>query len=47
MGWWARKRFKRERLRSADDWAAQERRERGYVMHMLRQDGRWVDVKYL
>jgi len=47
MGWWARKRFKRERLRSAGAWASQERRERGYVMHMLRQDGRWVDVKYL
>ena len=47
MGWWARKRFKRERLRSAGDWASQERRERGYVMHMLRQNGQWADVKYL
>jgi len=47
MGWWARKRFKRERLRSAGEWASQERRERGYVMHMLRENGQWRDVEYL
>jgi N-acetylglucosaminyl-diphospho-decaprenol L-rhamnosyltransferase len=47
MNWLARKRFKAERKRSAREWVAAERRERGYVMHMLRNGGQWVDVEYL
>jgi N-acetylglucosaminyl-diphospho-decaprenol L-rhamnosyltransferase len=47
MGWWARKRFKRSRRALAQAWAARERAERGWVMHMLRSQGQWVDVNYL
>jgi N-acetylglucosaminyl-diphospho-decaprenol L-rhamnosyltransferase len=47
MGWWARKRFKQQRRSAARAWVAQERPERGYVMHMLRREGAWVDVDYL
>lgn len=47
MGWLQRKRFKRERRAQAQAWVASERAAHGYVMHMQRQDGRWVDVDYL
>jgi len=47
MGWWARKRFKRERRESARRWVATERSAHGYAMHMLRENGRWTDAEYL
>jgi len=47
MGWWARKRFKAERLRSARRWVAGERGGHGYAMHMLREKGSWRDAHYL
>jgi N-acetylglucosaminyl-diphospho-decaprenol L-rhamnosyltransferase len=47
MGWFARKRFKRERRALAHAWVARERAERGLVMHMQRENGQWVDVKHL
>lgn len=47
MNWWARKAFKRDRRAMARRWAADERAQRGFVMHMTRTDGRWVDVDYL
>jgi GT2 family glycosyltransferase len=47
MNWIARKRFKAERKKLARDWVAQERAERGYAMHMLREGGVWTDAQYL
>ena len=47
MNWLARKRFKAERKKLARDWVAQERAERGYAMHMLREGGAWRDAQYL
>ena len=47
MGWWARKRFKAERLRSARQWVDAERAAHGYAMHMLRDGGQWRDARYL
>ena len=47
MHWWARKRFKIERRQQARRWAARERAERGYTMHMLRDRGVWRDAPYL
>lgn len=47
MGWWARRRFKRERREQARQWVAAERAAHGYAMHMLRHDGRWSDAQYL
>ena len=47
MGWWARKRFKRDRRESARRWVATERSAHGYAMHMLRENGRWTDAEYL
>jgi N-acetylglucosaminyl-diphospho-decaprenol L-rhamnosyltransferase len=47
MNWFARKRFKRERKQSALEWVKAERAERGYVMHMLRDNGQWRDAQYL
>lgn len=47
MGFWARKRFKRERRESARRWVAEERAQRGYAMHMHRQQGQWSDAQYL
>ena len=47
MNWLARKRFKAERKKLARDWVAQERAERGYAMHMLREGGVWKDAEYL
>jgi GT2 family glycosyltransferase len=47
MGWWARKRFKRERLQQARHWVAEERAARGFTLHMQREQGRWVDVEHL
>jgi N-acetylglucosaminyl-diphospho-decaprenol L-rhamnosyltransferase len=47
MGWWARKRFKAERMRSARRWVEAERAAHGYAMHMLRDGGAWRDARYL
>ena len=47
MSWWARKRFKAERIRLARRWVESERREHGYAMHMLRDGGAWRDARYL
>lgn len=47
MGWWARKRFKAERTRLARRWVDDERAERGYALHMLRDAGQWRDARYL
>jgi hypothetical protein len=47
MNWFERKRFKRERRQLARDWVKAERAERGYVMHMLREQGEWRDAEYL
>jgi GT2 family glycosyltransferase len=47
MNWFERKRFKSDRLRSAKQWVASERKAHGYVMHMHRADGQWMDVEYL
>ena len=47
MNWFERKRFKRERRQLAQDWVKAERAERGYVMHMLRDQGQWRDAQYL
>ncbi|MEO5844004.1 MAG: glycosyltransferase, partial [Caldimonas sp.] len=35
MNWWARKRFKAERMRLAQGWVEAERVAHGYAMHML------------
>jgi GT2 family glycosyltransferase len=47
MNWLARKRFKAERKKMAREWVAQERAERGFAMHMLREGGGWRDAQYL
>lgn len=47
MGWWARKRFKAERMRLARRWVESERSRHGYAMHMLRDAGAWRDARYL
>ncbi len=47
MSWWARKRFKAERMRLARRWAESERAGHGYAMHMLRDGGAWRDARYL
>lgn len=47
MSWLERKRFKARRKRLAREWVAKERAERGYAMHMLRENGAWRDAEYL
>jgi N-acetylglucosaminyl-diphospho-decaprenol L-rhamnosyltransferase len=47
MNWFERKRFKRDRVRSARLWVESERKAHGFAMHMQRTDGRWTDVQYL
>jgi len=47
LGWWARKRFKSERVKLAGDWSRQERAAHGLSMHMVRRDGAWAHAEYL
>jgi GT2 family glycosyltransferase len=44
MGWLARKRFKLQRERQRDQWSADEVRQRGHSLHMLREAGAWKPV---
>ena len=47
MGWLARKRFKRQRIRLAKRWVADEEHIAGFSMHMQRSAGGWTLVTHL